>query len=563
MKSRFFPVFALFLCLAIFFTGCQRKEKLPQDVADILNGGKPGWLKLGIYGDPLSLNPVAHIESEHGQMVCNFVHASPLRKLQDGTFAPYLFDSYSLYPGSSGTVIMEAVWKNNLKWHDDVDFDPRDLEFTFDLMRKPENNSPYLDLLKGIKEIKSFGRGLRTRIVFAYDSRKLLDLLTIGIVPSHIIKDQKLDEARVPAAGTASDSWPLYIDQPVGLGPFKIKSRSKGIYIELVPYEKFFDNATRSSVLVKSYFDYQQLVSDFRSGRLDWINLPSMLAEQLKNMNPDGTSFIHYPNPAVLVWLFNSRNEFLKSVEVRNALNLIADRKKIGVEMPFAGKPVYKIPLAVPLEETYDENQRFAKALDLLDAAGWKDSNGDGIRDKDGKNLEIRLAFNEDNLLRRSLAEKLIEQCRLAGIKLIVEPVSWAELVANKLKTGEFDTALLSIKLPEFGNMDSFFHSKAIINGESAARDFVAEPLNYSGISNPELDQLLEQLDSMLPIENPEQKKAEVARLIEELQPCAFLFKPYDVGLFHAESAVSLAAAPVWNDVFNWKLLFGPADSKL
>ena len=81
----------------------------------------------------------------------------------------------------------------------------------------------------------------------------------------------------------------------------------------------------------------------------------------------------------------------------------------------------------------------------------------------DGQELEIRLVFNDDNLLRRALAEKLAEACRLAGIRLIVQPVSWAEFVGKKLKTGDFDTALISFKMPEFGNLDSFFHSKATI----------------------------------------------------------------------------------------------------
>lgn len=568
MKFRHSFLLITLICIVLLVTGCGKKEKLPQEVLDILNSTSKTWLKLGVYGDPLSLNPIGHIESEHGQMVCNFVHASPLRKMPDGTFVPYLFDSYSIYPGSSSdTIIMEAVWKNNLKWHDGSDFDPKDLEFTFDLIRKSENSSPYFDLLKGVENITSFGRGQRTRIVFAYNSRKLLDLLTVGIVPSHIIKDSSLEKATVPVEGVSSESWPLYVDQPVGLGPFKIKAREKGRFLEMVPSEFFFDNASRSSVLVMTSYDYQQLVSDFRSGRLAWINLPSMLAEQLETMKIENTLFIDYPNPACMVWLFNTKNSLMSEKKLRLALDLLADRKKIGNDVPFAGETLYEAPFASGTTAVADYTSRFAMALDLLDSLGWKDSDSDGIRDQAGKKLEIKIAFNEDNLLRRALAEKFSEDCKRAGINLVLQPVSWAELVSSHLKKGDFETALVSFKFPEFGNLDAFFHSRSI-NDASATVEvgnarYFDDKLNFSGVSDPELDKTLEELDSMLDMDNVVEKRAFVASYLRDVCPAAFLFKPYDVGLYHSESGKSVANSAIWNDVLNWKVLFGPADSKL
>lgn len=568
MKFRHSFFLVAIICVVLLVTGCGKKEKLPQDVLDILNSSDKSWLRLGVFGDPMSLNPIAHIQSEHGQMACNFVHAAPLRKNEDGTFVPYLFDSYSLYPGSSGTVVMEAVWKNNLKWHDGSDFDPRDLEYTFDLIRKAENNSPYRELLQGIVEIQSFGVGKRSRIVFAFNSRKLLDLLTIGIIPSHVIKDADLAKATVPIEGVSSASWPLYVDQPVGLGPYKIAARDMGRYLKLVPSEHFFDIATRSSVLVRSTFDYQQLVSDFRAGKLDWINLPSVLSEQLQSMNLDNTFFINYPNPACLVWLFNTKNRILSENNMRQVLNLLADRSKVGNDVPFAGKVLFDSPYASGAVELKEYDQRFAKALQLLDSMGWKDSNADGIRDKEGQKLELKIAFNDDNLLRRALAEKFTVDCKKAGINLILQPVAWAELVSRHLKKGEYDTALVSFKLPKFGNIDTFLHS-------SGANDYVPEPqeaqklkvfdskLNFTGVSNPELDKTLEALDSMLEIDNVEEKRAFVAGFLHDFCPAAFLFKPYDVGLYHSQSGKTTASSAVWNDVLNWKVLFGPADSKL
>jgi peptide/nickel transport system substrate-binding protein len=559
MKIRYLLIAATIISL-VGFTGCSKEEKLPEKISKVLNSTESDWLKLGIYGDPMDLNPLVHLESEHASLVNSFVQASPLRKLEDGSFEPYLFDTYSIYEGSSDTVILEAVWKKNLRWHDGSEFDPLDLKFTFDLIEKNNSQSPFKELLTGVESVSSFGRGQRTRIVFKHNSRKLLDLLTLPIIPSHVVKNKKLDEVKVAKEGLASDSWPHYVAQPIGLGPYQIKDRKRGSYVELQPFNEFFDNATRPAVLIKSYFDYQKLVSEFRAGKLDWINLPSILAQQLKSMKLDNIFFIRYPNPANLTWMFNLNNPLLAEKEIRYALDLLVDRNMISGEVPFAGKALYSCPYASSAKNIDPYEARFKHAVELLENLGWKDTDSDGIRDKNGQKLELSIHFNDDNLLRRALAEKFAESCKRAGIKLILKPVTWAEMVSNHLKSGKYDTALISVTLPEAGNADSLFHSRSIPGG--ADINF-ANKLNFSRINNEKIDKLIEELDSMLKVENRAEKIAELGSLIDELRPVAFLYKPMDIGLMREESGTIQADAPIWRDVLNWKVLFGSEDSKL
>ncbi len=549
-------IFVTLVVSVLLSTGCGKKNQLPAEIQAILeNQGE--WLRLGVYGDPLSLNPIAHIESEHGALVGNFVHASPLRKVEDGTFVPYLFDSYSIFPSSSGTaIILEAVWKSNLKWHDGREFDPKDLEFTFEQIKKPENSSPYAELLDGIDSVNSISR-VRTRIVFKKDSRKLLDLLTVGILPSHIIKEQSIETARIEKADVASDSWPLYVEQPIGLGPYRIVAREKGRYLQLQPFADFFAGASRTPVLLCSYFDYQQLVTDFRAKKLEWISLPSVVARQMESMKIENLFYIRYPNPACLTWVFNTRRPILADKRMRKALDLLADRKKVENEAPFTGQILYDSPLNGPPSQEQAPIDRFAAALSLLDELGWKDADADGIREKDGQKLHLSVAFNDDNLFRRAVAEKFADDCRRAGVLLDLKPVSWSDLVSGNLKKGDFDTALLSLKLPAFGNIGAFLHSQA------------AE-LNFSGVADTNLDSTLDQLDSMLNAADASKdrdeaslKLAEVNNFLDSERPMAFLFRPLDVGIMHDGSGSAVAAAPVWNDVLNWKVLFGPKDSKL
>lgn len=551
-------LFILLAAVAVFFqVGCRKKEVLPENILAMLNQQSPAVVRIGVYGDPLGLNPIAHINSEHGRMVNNFVHASPLRKLPDGGFEPYLFDSYHLLRGENGTVILEAVWKTNLKWHDGTDFDARDLEFTIQSIKNGELQSPYVDLASGVVSITSLDRGKRTRMVFSRDSRQFLDLLTLGVLPAHLLAEVPVGDLKASAdlAESASYTWAAYMNKPVGLGPYAVKSREKGSYMVLEPSPHFFDAgvASRPVVLVRTSYDYQELISDFRGKKYDWINLPSMLAEQLETMSLEKVRFVRYPNPATMVWLFNNRRPGLSDVRVRQALDLIADRQKIKNLAPADGRLLFGSPLASDSALVTDYQQRFARALQLLDEAGLKDNTGDGFRELNGQVFAIEILVNDDNMTRRVIADRILEDLRRAGIQATVKAVSWAEFVAGRLRSADFDTALVSYSLPRAGNWTAFLHSSA---GESNS-------LNFAGVNDSALDGYLDKLDSMFYDAETQVAYNGLIDYIDQQKPVAFLFKPFDVGLYHAESGSSTAIRPIWDDVLSWKVLFGPADSQL
>jgi ABC-type transport system substrate-binding protein len=561
--SRIF-IFITIVLVAMFASGCcQKKATLPEKIDAMLDDSSGKVVRIGIYGDPMGLNPIAHLNIDHSRMVSSFVHASPIRKLADGSFEPYLFDSYWMSHGENGTLILEAVWKNNLKWHDGTDFDPRDLEFTFQQMQNDKVQSPYAELVKGVVSISSFGQGKRTRIVFASDSRRYFDLLTVGILPSHLLKDLEYSEPVMPSAfksaekeeAPASYTWAAYIDKPVGLGPYSIKERDKGSYLLLEPNPHFYDGAvaSRPQVIVHSSFNYQQLITDFRSKRYDWINLPSMLAEQLELMKIDNIRLVRYPNSARLLWVFNNRRTPLDNTSFRLALDLVVDRSRIKNQFPADAALLYQNPLASASATPESHGERLARALKILDDAGIKDSNSDGIREVAGKPCEITILVNDDNLIRRVIADKIVEDLKYAGIKASVEAVSWAEFVGARLKTGNFDTALLSYQLPAAGNWVAFLHSSP------AALD----SLNFAGVSDEELDKALTKLDSVFVDDDTMVARATVSRYLEEHKPVSFLLQPYDLGMYHGETGSAIASSTVWNDVLNWRLLFGPENSKL
>ena len=565
MKNyRIILIFVLMAAL-VNFPGCRRTQELPGEIAAMLDDSSGRVVRLGIYGDPLGLNPIEHLESEHGQMVSNFIHAAPLRKLADGSFVPYLFSEYYLTPGENGTVVLDAVWRRGLKWHDGTEFDPRALEFTIRMMADPKNNSPYVELAKGVLAVSSIGQGQRCHMIFAGNSRQYLDLLCVGLLPKHILDSDKPaassdQSVTASAAGevknaSAASVLEMYAEKPVGLDPYMIKAREKSSYLLLEANPYFFDDriASRPAVLIHSSYDFQQLVSNFRQKKYDWINLPSMISEQLENMKLDQVKFVKYPNQAAMVWVFNTRDASLADAIVRTALDLLVDRNRILNQFPGDGVALYSNILASGPAAPEEYSNRFASGEKMLDAAGVKDSNNDNWRDFNGSPFEIKILINDDNLSRRVIADQIVVDLGRAHIKASVEAVSWSDFVSKRLRQGEFSTALLSYQFPAGGNWVSLLHSSPK----------VLDNLNYAGVKDGQVDKTLEELDSMLDGVDRNQAVASLSAYLEESRPMAFLVRPMDVGLYHADAGLSTAACAIWNDVLNWKLLFGPAESQL
>lgn len=536
---------------ALTFTGCCQRDKLPEQISDFMKPDAKNIMRLGLYGDPLDMNPIAHVITEHGPLMMNFVHAAPLRKLADGSYESVLFDSYWLSHDDAGRVIMEAVWRQNLKWHDGTAFDPQDLEYTINLMKNPASKSPFAELAQGITRISSFDRGQRTRIVFASNSRQYLDLLTLGLLPSHIIGDESLDKARVPVEGQASDTWPLYTDVPVGLGPYRIVAREKGSYALLEPVSDFYDGKQRPKVLIRTDYDLQNLISDFRSGKLDWINIPSIVASQVENMKFDNVIPVRYPNPATMLCVFNAHRPQFADARVRQAFDLLIDRRKIANQVPFEGEMLFANPFydGEAVETNYDK--RFARALELLDEAGWKDTDGDNARDLNGEALKISFVYNDDNLVRKTVLESIVPDLRRAGILVELKGMSWSELVSEKLEAGDFDAAIMSYFLPVAGNWVSFLHSQP--------EPFAS--INFSGLSDERVDEAVSSLDSMFPGQNHDEAILILSEYLESQKPVAFLFKPMDVALTK-EAVASEPEMAFWDDVLSWKILYGTEASQ-
>jgi peptide/nickel transport system substrate-binding protein len=159
------------------------------------------------------------------------------------------------------------------------------------------------------------------------------------------------------------------------------------------------------------------------------------------------------------------------------------------------------------------------RAAELLDEAGWKDHDGDGIRDKDGVKFKFEFLVSSSSSL-KPLSPVLMEEFRKAGIQM-TERVIEASLLAETLKQHRFDASALAFTFDLVQDPYPGWHSSSANNGQ-----------NFENFKNAESDRLLEQARLEFDSEKRRQIYWQWQELIQEEQPVTFLFYSEDSAAF-------------------------------
>ena len=129
------------------------------------------------------------------------------------------------------------------------------------------------------------------------------------------------------------------------------------------------------------------------------------------------------------------------------------------------------------------------RATKLLDEAGWKDTDGDGIREKDGRKLELDFVVYNSRAELPLYAEAVQSDLKKLGFDIKINTVDYNLIDGIGIK-GEYDLLISNITTANTGDPEIFltWYWKSNADGSN--------PQNGSGYSNPEYDTLLSQLNS-------------------------------------------------------------------
>ena len=320
-----------------------------------------------------------------------------------------------------------------------------------------------------------------------------------------------------------------------GSGPYKLKQwiTSDRIVLDRNPnytnkggaQYASYGEANPDELIYKVINDWNATVTAIKSRDIDLIGfLQPQYYVKVDTASLQYLSKTTFPLPAYALIGWNHKRPYFKDRNVRLALAHLIDRPTIidkvlyGYAKPtqspvFFGKPEYHPNLpTIP----YDPE----KAKTMLKEAGWVDSDGDGVLDKnvDGVKTDFEFSFlvNSGNDTRKQILLVISESMRKVGIKAEVQTIEWT-IFLDRLRDHNFDARYGSWNSDPFEN-DSYqlYHSSQARNRGS----------NYDGWMSPRADKVLESIRAEL----DEAKRLELQREFQQIyydeQPEACLWVP-------------------------------------
>jgi len=244
----------------------------------------------------------------------------------------------------------------------------------------------------------------------------------------------------------------------------------------------------------------------------------------------------HSWNPAFIFIYWNHNNPLFKDVEIRKALTLAINREELAA--------VVNYPEGVPLldavitrsqfrKEQYPEPIPFdpEKAQDLLEAAGWLDSDGDGIRERNGKEFQFTAIVRKsvDNRIPVYVQSQFLK----IGIRMEIQNMI-ASTTRARIDSSHFEAIFTltstSTTNPISGHLKMF--------GKNAP----------SGYSNPEISELLDLAAKTIDAEKKDALYQKIQQILIKDVPCTFLLPMVSASIVHCR--IKGLSSPYRSDIF-------------
>ena len=389
-------------------------------------------LRVGWSSEPDTLNPLTTYSTE-AEEVLQLIYDKLLGYGLDLKPQPELATGVDT---SADGLSLTFHLRPNATWSDGQPVTSADVKYTYEAIHK-DSLGQYAQWLTGLVGVDT--PDPNTAVV-KFDKPQAFDPgLIVPILPSHVCASMSAKEIQAFAN-----------DKPVGSGPFSLVEWKKGESITVARNPTFWgDPPIAAKVVWVLYSNEDVMAQALKNGDVDVLTeIPPTIwdgltgADNVKAISLPSWSF-HHIGLNVSDAATSKGNPLLKDKVIRQALSYAVDRNQlVQIALAGHGKPGSSI---VPLgltdwhwEPTGDQvmDNDPAKAMSLLDAAGYTDRNGDGVRESaDGKPLEFRLIAIESTSVDVRAAQLFRDAAAAVGIKLDL-----STLDENTLGSTVYDT---------------------------------------------------------------------------------------------------------------------------
>jgi peptide/nickel transport system substrate-binding protein len=475
-----------------------------------------GTAVIGMSADFQAFNPVVNTHLTTDDVIKHMLFTPLIQYDEKLQPTPYLAERWQLSDSS-----VTFTLRSDVRWHDGQPVTAEDVKFTFDLAKDTTAGSllgaAYLNMVESATVVDP-----RTiRFDFVAPHAQALDGFWWPPLPRHLLQ----------GVSPAELAQHPYNRNPVGSGPFTFGEWRPNQSLTLNRNPQFPQALGGPPNLERVVFrivpEATTMVTELLNGTADLIGytlLPDQAQQvQAQSQGGQGAELRHNPSREFTFIAWNNNHELFRDPAVRRALTLAIDRPRIieallhGFAVPASGmippwSPMYTDIGALPFDA--------AQAQQLLAQAGWRDTNGDKVLEKNGKPFRFTLLVNSANRSHQDMATVIQQQLAAVGVQMEVSTQEFQSML-QQYKARNYEAVVANWLL------DTFKVDPTPLFSCAQAR--IANSANRTGYCNPQADRLMEQGQRTTDAAQAKQTWEQFSRILQQDQPVSFLYWSEDL----------------------------------
>lgn len=390
--------------------------------------------------------------------------------------------------------------RKDIRWHDGAPVTAHDIKFTMDLLIRPDVWDESACMFQSVTVLDDWTLKLRSAYTVGYQ---------IGNVyyPQHLLG--RLD----PKKFYDWDFW----RHPVGNGPYRFVSYLPKTMMEFEANPDYYKGKPRIEHLRLAFVGSYGIrtLAELLAGNVDVIAEADPAQIPKLKSDPQFRVYYQYSDGTAKAIYWQNRSPFFRDSRVRQALTLAINRRELALGLnlphdipildgPRLGRHLRRGQLPEPLP--YDP----ARARTLLEAAGWQDIDGDGIREKGGQKFHFAANIDGSEPSDGTAALYVQDALRRVGVRMDIQTLE-SGLSGARWNAGQFEAAFAPIGFNALG-LNRWFGRGWLQRGS---------PIGYQNSTVVKL------IDQALSTEEPttqDQVYGELDRIFRAEVPITFLF---------------------------------------
>ncbi|MCX7981897.1 MAG: peptide-binding protein [Syntrophales bacterium] len=459
----------------------------------------------GSIGDASNLIPLLSTDSTSHQ-IGSLIYNGLVKYDKDINIVGDLAESWHI---SRDGLTITFHLRKGVKWHDGMPFTAKDVLFTYQVTIDPRTPTAYAgDFLK-VKKAEILD-DYTFRVQYGEPFAPALMSWGAAILPRHLLEGKDITTTALAR-------------HPIGTGPFRFKQWVQGQKIVLVYNPDYFEGRPYfDGYVMRIIPDTATMFLELRAGGIDQMNLTPLQYTRQTETPVFKKNFkkYRYLSFSYTYLGFNLRHPFFSDRRVRQAIAYAINKEEIikgvllGLGRPATGP--YKPGTIWHNDKVKKYEYDPSRARELLSNAGWKDTDGDGILEKDGQKFVFEIITNQGNEVRAKTAEIIQRRLAEVGIKAKIRILEWASFVNDFIGKRRFEATILGWTIPQDPDIFDVWHSSKSGPDE----------LNFISYRNREVDRLIEMGRSTFSLPQRKACYDRIQEILAEDQPYVFLYVP-------------------------------------